>query len=335
MTEGVIKNYEGNLDGVLSAVAAKYGWESSHIKPIPGYFANLIYEVEKRGGFRILRLSHSSHRPPSSIEAELDWIKYLEEHEVPVVRAVLSDKGHLFEIVEVEDGCFSAVVFEKARGVIAGELKDGWHSDLFREWGRVMGRMHALAKAYSPGDGRPRRYEWFDDAYLKTDRHIPADQPRVKEKFHLLIDKLHLLPKNDDSYGLIHADFHKRNFFVDEGRITLFDFDDCQYCWFAGDIAVSLFSVIVREKEEAKRIAAARGFLEYFLEGYTAENMLDPAWLTRLPLFLKLREMINYIDGSVHWDMNRLTSGQKVFIDNYRFNIENDVPLIDMDFSKL
>ncbi|MBN1211543.1 MAG: phosphotransferase [candidate division Zixibacteria bacterium] len=335
MTDGLIKNYEGDINRVLEEVAAKYGWEFENIKPVAGYFANLVYEIEKNNRVYILRLTHLSHRSPQQIEAELLWIRYLAEHDVPVIRSVSSTAGNLFEKIESEGELFTAAVFDKARGVIAGELEDGWDKTLFQEWGRVTGRMHALAKSYSPGDGSARRYDWFDDAYLQSDRYVPDNQPRVLEKFHLLIDNLHGLPIDNESYGLIHADFHKRNFFVDAGRITLFDFDDCQYCWFISDIAISLFSVIAREKRESARPDVAREFLKYFLEGYSRENKIDPAWLGNLPLFLKLREMINYIDGCTHWDFNRLSPGQRRFVDKYRFNIENDVPLVDMDFTNL
>lgn len=53
------------------------------------------------------------------------------------------------------------------------------------------------------------------------------------------LDGLHALPKDADSYGLIHNDFNDGNFTVDydNDNITAFDFDDCCYFWFMYDIA--------------------------------------------------------------------------------------------------
>jgi Ser/Thr protein kinase RdoA (MazF antagonist) len=198
-----------------------------------------------------------------------------------------------------------------------------------------MGRMHVLAGGYKPASGGTRRHEWYDDAYLKTEKSVPSGQSLVLDKFRDLKKSLHQLDKDNNSYGLIHADFHMRNFFVDEGKITLFDFDDCQYCWLAADIAVSLFSIAGRARSGQRKPEAAKEFLGPFLESYFRENELDKKQLARLPLFLKLREMINYIDGHTHWDLNNLTHNQKKLIERYRFNIENDIPVIDMDFTNL
>jgi Ser/Thr protein kinase RdoA (MazF antagonist) len=55
---------------------------------------------------------------------------------------------------------------------------------------------------------------------------------------------LRSLPTPVDGYGLLHTDLHHGNFFVDEGRITAFDFDDIGYNWFASDIAVLLLRAI-------------------------------------------------------------------------------------------
>jgi len=46
---------------------------------------------------------------------------------------------------------------------------------------------------------------------------------------------------------LIHTDVHAGNFFVDDGRITVFDFDDSSYQWFASDIAIALYYTIWRK----------------------------------------------------------------------------------------
>jgi len=43
-----------------------------------------------------------------------------------------------------------------------------------------------------------------------------------------------------ESYGLVHCDVNPTNFYVNDGQITLFDFDDCAYNWFINDIAVAL-----------------------------------------------------------------------------------------------
>ena len=51
------------------------------------------------------------------------------------------------------------------------------------------------------------------------------------------------LRQESDAYGLVHADLHMGNFFVDHsGQMTVFDFDDCCFHWFGYDCAVSVVS---------------------------------------------------------------------------------------------
>jgi len=99
------------------------------------------------------------------------------------------------------------------------------------------------------------------------------------------------LPKDRAGYGLIHQDAHGGNFFIKDGAITLFDFDDCMYGWFIYDIAMVLFYAALGKEDMA---AFTKTFMGDFLQGYAQENMLDPPWLPEIPHFLKLREIDLY-----------------------------------------
>ncbi|EGG34281.1 phosphotransferase [Paenibacillus sp. HGF5] len=56
------------------------------------------------------------------------------------------------------------------------------------------------------------------------------------------LTKLTSLPKSKDTYGLTHTDFHQSNFYLHNGDIYLFDFDDCGYTYFVNDIANGWFN---------------------------------------------------------------------------------------------
>ena len=98
-------------------------------------------------------------------------------------------------------------------------------------------------------------------------------------------------------FGLIHNDLHFANFIIHpEGRMTIIDFDDCGYGWFAMDIAMALFDVLVLynapSEEESQRFAER--FLTNYLAGYRLENELASFWQQQLPKFLKLKELCIY-----------------------------------------
>ncbi|MGM0852113.1 MAG: hypothetical protein ACQEWI_05765 [Bacillota bacterium] len=56
---------------LLFEVASRYGCNTAQAKKL-GDFENYVYEVHKGGVPYILRLTHSSHRSQSEVEAEMD-----------------------------------------------------------------------------------------------------------------------------------------------------------------------------------------------------------------------------------------------------------------------
>ncbi len=65
--------------------------------------------------------------------------------------------------------------------------------------------------------------------------------PTVNKIAEDLLKEIETLPKDKDSYGLIHNDLHPGNFLIDGERIHLIDFDGCMYSWYAFDIGNALY----------------------------------------------------------------------------------------------
>jgi Ser/Thr protein kinase RdoA (MazF antagonist) len=130
---------------------------------------------------------------------------------------------------------------------------------------------------------------------------------------------------------LIHQDAHGGNFFVDDaGRITLFDFDDCAYSWYANDIAIVLFYLITNRADATE---VTRKFMPHFLRGYRRESRLDPIWLKEIPHFLKLREIDLYAVIHRSFDVDHLDDPWCAkFMAGRRERIERDVPYGGFDF---
>jgi Ser/Thr protein kinase RdoA (MazF antagonist) len=122
--------------------------------------------------------------------------------------------------------------------------------------------------------------------------------------------------------------------FVDEaGTITLFDFDDCNYSWFANDIAIVLF-YIAMWKEDVQ--AYTREFMTHFLRGYRRENRLDPVWLSEIPRFLKLREIDLYAIIHRSFDVDNLDDPWcQRYMEGRKERIQDDVRYIDFPFESL
>jgi len=319
-------------DHILRLAMQFFEIEDGHIRLLDG-FESFIYEFDRQEASFILRIGHSLRRSENLIRGEVDWINYLYQCGASVAKAILTVDGELVAPVpDDHGGHFLATAFEKADGKPPGN--EEWGEALYKRYGRLLGRMHALAKTYVPTDLAWKRPEWDDPEMLDIESWLPDSESLVLEKYLNLKSHLDDLPKSRESYGLIHQDAHGGNLFVDEkGRITLFDFDDCTYSWFINDIAIVLFYIAIGVEDQA---AFTKEFMTHFLSGYQAENHLEGEWLKEIPSFLKLREIDLYAVIHRSFDVDNIDHPWvEMFMKDRKGRIENDVTFLNFDFSSL
>jgi amicoumacin kinase len=322
---------------ILERAAARYGVSPERLKPLPGGHFSHVYEFSKGDQVYVLRLT-----PPNgeiddqSMRAILEWVHFLSTHGAPVASPILSSDRRLIETIDQDGDTFLAVLFEKARGILGEELPvERWDETLVRNLGAAAGKMHAIAQGYFPADEKLKRPNW-DQAgnCYNPGENLDPSQAGVQEKRSKILEVARGLPKDRDSYGMIHADFHGGNFFVEveSKTITVFDFDDCCYGWYAMDIAMSLFDILVLHSgQNTERFAS--WFLENYLLGYSRENRLDLFWIERLPLFLKLLETGVYTQVYRLYDDAEADSWVGKFMAGRKERIEEEIPYVDLDFA--
>jgi len=324
------RSKEAFNDGILAEACRRFGITSDAVELLDG-FESFIYFFQKGEKAYILRLSHSLRYSLEMIEGEIDWVNFLADHQVPAARGIPSERGRLAEKIEAEDGYFITSAFEKAPG--RPPRREDWQTGLLSDVGRLIGKMHALAKDYEPSDPRMRRPEWDFEMDEFAQRYLPAGEEQVIERWDALLAKIRQLPKDRESYGLIHQDVHGGNFFVQDGKITLFDFGDCQYAWFAYDLAMALFYVLPHHCDSEEQRRFAREALETLAAGYRRDNAISAQWLEAIPLFLKLREIDLYIAIHRSMDLNNLDPWCATFMRGRKEKIEQNIPFVDILFS--
>ena len=347
-------------DSILHQAMQRYSIAMDEIKPLDA-FESFIYEFERSGAGYILRIGHSFRKSEALIQGEVDWINYLARGGVSVARAIPSENGKLVEVIDDgQGGQFLVTAFVRAAGQPPWEA--GWTPARFETYGRLLGKMHALAVDYQP-IAAWKRPEW-DDASMKfVELYLPASEIIARQKYQSLLEHIYSLPKDKTAYGLIHQDAHQNNFFIDvnsidaDGALTLFDFDECAYSWFVNDIAIVLFyiSMDAHELGYPTVVSFTKEFMTHFLRGYRQAYALDSAWLKEIPAFLKLRELELYavvfrdfdIKDIEHWSVDSfkripgfdVNSGNHMWIANFmqdrKIRIEQGLPFIDFDFESL
>jgi Ser/Thr protein kinase RdoA (MazF antagonist) len=326
-------------DEIRDEAAFRYGLRPSEVAPLTA-FENFVYEgINEDAVELILRVSHSTRRTLDYTRGEIEFVRFLAAAGLPVSKPVLAESGQFVELIEDREPgqYFVATAFERAPGHVfddAPPLKQRyWNATLFRELGRIFARLHDRARSYKPSNPRLKRQEWHEYDVVDVARFAPQEEHLVRERTAAILQRLNRLPRAADDYGLIHADLHPHNFCFDEGRVTVFDFDNSEYAWFVKDIAVILFYVARAERAE-HRDDAAGAFLAPFLEGYREIRRCDREWLTAIPDMLALQRSMNYALFHQYRDPGPPDDNELDQWRRFRRDIEADVPVLGLDFAR-
>lgn len=321
----------------LSKGATLFNADVKELKLIGG-FSNNVFVCNRNSETFILKFYPNTTYKKESVRAELDWIRYLHKSGVNVTAPLPSISGNYLEIVQGENNveCY-VLAFEKAKGTFINTSDtNSWNNKFFYHWGKTLGKLHSLSKTYISIDENIKKQDW--NTGLLFTKNIEGISRVVSDKWYTLINYIDKLPKDINSYGMIHNDLHHKNFYLHNKEIVLFDFGDCEYNWFVYDIAIVLYHAIqtIDESDTQGRKDFACLFIHSFLQGYFTENNLDKYWLSKIPFFLDYRQIFSYI-----YFINFLSEEQKNnenvkdILKGMRTKIENDVPYLNIKFNDI
>lgn len=310
--------------------AARFGVHPKELTFIGG-FQNFVYSYNRDEVKYILRFTPSTLRSVEGLAAEIEWILYLSGNGLSVSEPVTSISGKSFEFIQGGAIDFYVTSFKHATGRKIGYPECLGNSMLYEQCGRLTGRLHELSKHYSP---KAKRHTWESNHYLvRAKEYIPSEFQPILDVLEELKEQLANLPVHADHFGLIHGDIHVGNFMVDgAGKITLFDFDECQYSWYVEDIAIQLYYLLYVFGEDSKneRKVQYELFIKHFEVGYTADGRQMPeGWMDQLKLFLRLREIIVFVGMCRSWDLSQPDDWTRDFLRDSTMRITNGISLID------
>jgi len=275
-------------DDVLKFASEQYGFDKEKLHYIYS-FCNLIYVFPKDKEWYILRIGKRPISFVNQIKAELDWMTYLKKNEMKVPAPLYTLQNEKIITIQIEDInyiiCVYSALGDKHWDKNNPEL---WNKTIFYNWGKMMGDMHRLTKDYKPKNDIDVR-EHFNKFTLSDSsiKHIP-NIIKIADDLHT---EFETYPKDKDSYGLIHADFHQWNFLIRDNQINLFDFDDALYGWFAYDIGVALYHALWWGRTNESGYDFTNDIISNFLKGYFTANQLDDFWLSKIPIFMRYRQI--------------------------------------------
>jgi Ser/Thr protein kinase RdoA (MazF antagonist) len=234
------------------------------------------------------------------MEERLRFARFAGEHQVRMVYPHLSPQGRLYETLKASGQIWAAYSMELAPGRTPTQADQT--PEFIRQWGQILGKLHRATLAYpswqactNPENGHAL-LTWQEEWQYFYDLGVDLE---VRAKWVELRSRLEKLPMPREAYGFIHNDAHIWNLLVENGEITLLDFDVSNHHWFANDLAVAcqhvLFDISGGMDAPLHNREALVDFLRYLLEGYRQEYDLAPEWLDTLDLFIAYRRALLFI----------------------------------------
>lgn len=284
-----------------------YRTEGCKITRVPGHDGgrNTVFILTSAEGTKtVLRVSELPDRTETDYLAETDFVHFLAQNGGPVADVIPSVNQRFVERVD-RDGCTAYLcMFSYAEGLLLSDNGYRYREDTpleeyFFHTGKTLGIIHRLSKRYVPRYPRMDYREKYNRAYI--DGLIPDHFCKLKAAIFRRLELFDGLPVNPDVFGMVHFDFSDGNYHIDmgNGRITVFDFDNCMNCWYMFDLA-NLWTHgegwCRHLSNDGERMAYMRHYFDTVLAGYRTQTDLPAAMLTRLPLFIDMVLIENIVD---------------------------------------
>ena len=300
---------------------------------------NFIYLIKSDGEF-VLRATQTKRRSMQDIESELDFMSYLKSGGVSLAAPIKGLDGKFTYETELFNENFIISAFEKSNGLKCWD-REGDGREQFIAAGKMLGKMHNAAKKYNPQNIKPRK-QWYENYHLENAKEVFAKyRPDLTVPFESYMKKIHELPRDNDTFGLIHSDYFFSNYLFNndnenenENEITIIDFDECEYSWFISDIALCIYYFVIGPDPHDldKRYDEAAELFSWIIEGYTQENKLNAKQFENIDYFFQMRD---YILLSTIYENNRFRECETAFVEDAAERVIKNKKFVDVDFVKL
>mgnify|MGYP006086208123 FL=1 len=288
---------------------------------LPLQSENAIFKIEDSNGNNFaLRISKEDRHHLSKFNSEYLWMSYLAERGLVVPRAMLSIKNKVFEKIEgvTSSETVLACLLSWLEGQQLSSLLSGFKKkdaqQIYKSLGKVIANLHEAAVEWDvPKEfSRPS----FDVDGLLGEAPLWGKFWEVRSidsgdrmELSLIKDKLKIalegLGKEDDLFGIIHADLHSENILVNNEDLAIIDFDNLAFGWFGFDLAGALWDRL--------DVSANGGHFETaqeaMIEGYLQERPDAHEIINSIPVFLLMRTLM-----LISWIDNRPELGYKNYL---------------------
>jgi len=276
------------LDLAIEALR-NYGLENAQLTRLGGA-SNTNFKVDADNKSYVLRLHTSACHDRVAISSELAWLSSLQSDTTLVLpKPIVNKNGELVTGVPADSKPKTlCTLMSWVEGKIPPTV-DTLTDEQLAKVGSVMAQLHIHSQQFELPEGFKR--QTFDEAHFSGRLEVlytalsnteldKSDLNSLKVNATHIIAHFAQLQRKQDSFGVIHADFHSGNYLLCDEKVCIIDFDRCGFGFYLYDLALALM-----ELEEQQRKA--------FLQGYETVKPL-PADYTNLK---QVFQCLAYLDN--------------------------------------
>ncbi|HKX69044.1 MAG TPA: phosphotransferase [Intrasporangium sp.] len=243
--------------------AEAFGLEVHRLELVSHAF-NSTFSLEAGDGRRLaLRVNTNSTSSVAEVATQQQWLTAIAaETTVHVPRPVSTPRGEWY--AQVESAALGRPVLVTCASWLEGPDVGDPDAEVARELGRSIALLHAHGTGWQlPPGGRLPRFDspfFRDPDRLGSASGLTDDQHEVLRRARVATTEAF---RRADAAGPViplHADLHGGNLKWQDGRLAVFDFDDCGLGVPALDLAISTF--YLRGSDPATEPAMLSGYAE-------------------------------------------------------------------------
>lgn len=262
------------FEHIAEQAIKKYDFPNSSRAKILQFSENatyLVYDSITQENLGALRISRPGYHTLEELKSEITWLKQI-KNDTPVVVAnpLKGIDGSSIQSIQGADGReYHCIMTEFLTGTTPDENDEPVAVKQFAALGETTAYLHRHTQRWK-GTVNLQRIHW-------TYHNMVGDTPvwgrwqaakdltpemtvTLTRTTDIIKKRLECYGRNDDNYGLIHADLRLANLLMEGEEIKVIDFDDCGFGWYLHDLASSVSFI------ETKPIVPE--LIDSWLEGY-------------------------------------------------------------------
>ena len=282
---------------------------------------NTVFKVEGLdGNTYALRIHRKGYHDLEELNSEHVWTSSLSNAGLLVPEAVVTRSGEAYTSVSfLNSSEYRYVGLVKwIEGTILNDLildlEEKDVSDVYESLGKVVAKFHKATIAWEePKDFK--RHSFDTDGFLGSKpfwgRFWEAQNATTREREKLslirnnITEILSKLPRDINSFGMIHADLHSQNVLIQGKSLSVIDFDDSGFGWYGFDLAVAIWDRLDFTATGCHFDIAYKSLIR----GYIEERPNAKDIIETIPTFLLMRTLM-----IIRWIEDRPESGYEAFI---------------------